>query len=87
MVFLPGHPNTESEFCAGYVDGGTGACYGDDGAPLVCVVKSQPVLYGVFSGFSGSQVCGSDDAPNIFVKTPFFRKLHFQNSGYFFPNE
>jgi secreted trypsin-like serine protease len=54
-----------SSFCAGYLNGSRGTCAGDSGGPLICIVDSKPVLYGVSSKSIG---CDEKGFPGIYSK-------------------
>ncbi|XP_051550510.1 trypsin-2-like [Myxocyprinus asiaticus] len=56
---------TESMFCAGYLEGGKGVCYGDSGGGLVC----NGVLQGIVSA---GGICAGKNQPGIYTKVCIF---------------
>ncbi|XP_051977307.1 trypsin-2-like [Xyrauchen texanus] len=56
---------TESMFCAGYLEGGKGACYGDSGSGLVC----NGVLQGIVSA---GGICVGENELGIYTKVCIF---------------
>ncbi len=56
---------TANMMCAGYMSGGTDACYGDSGGPLVTQKDSNWHITGVVSWGNG---CAEPDFPGIYTK-------------------
>lgn len=56
---------TENMMCAGYMSGGTDACYGDSGGPLVTQKDSNWHITGIVSWGNG---CAEPDFPGIYTK-------------------
>lgn len=60
---------SENEICAGYIDGGKDACYGDSGGPLIIKHRGRAVQAGIVSWGSG---CGQPYKYGVYSRVASF---------------
>ena len=60
---------SDNEICAGYIDGGNDACYGDSGGPLIIKHHGRPVQAGIVSWGSG---CGQPYKYGVYSRVASF---------------
>lgn len=68
---------TEHMVCAGYEEGGIGACESDSGSPLTCYSDANPFLGGVVSWQFG---CSRPFRPTVFTNMVYFSQWLIEQS-------
>ncbi|XP_031631253.1 trypsin 3A1-like [Contarinia nasturtii] len=71
---------TNRMICAGVMEGGKDACFGDSGGPLTCDVNGSKLLVGVVSYGMGEQ-CGKANTIGIYSKISSVREWIEEFSG------
>ncbi|KAI9290942.1 trypsin-like serine protease [Neoconidiobolus thromboides FSU 785] len=69
--------DTESQFCAGYLEGGKDSCQGDSGGPIFTEKGTTPILVGVVSW---GERCGDSGKPGVYTRASAVADFIHQHS-------